>query len=54
VFQEAHGRTIRVNGKDLLRVEHSWTVGAQWNGTLQYNNLAWGYDIDVQSSEQRQ
>jgi predicted secreted protein len=54
VFQEARNRTIRVNHKDILRVEYSWTAGAQWNGTLHYNNFIWGYEIDVQSSEQKQ
>jgi hypothetical protein len=53
VLQEPHGRTIRINGQDVLRIEHSWTAGARWNGTLRYSNLAWGYEIDVQSSELR-
>jgi hypothetical protein len=53
VFQEARGRTIRVNGQDVLRVEHSWAAGARWNGTLRYSNRAWGYEIEVQSSELR-
>jgi len=53
VLQEARGRTIRVNGKDVLHVDYGWEAGARWNGTLRYANFAWGYDIDVQSSEVR-
>ena len=53
LIQEAHGRTIRISGRDVLRVDHSWAVGAQWNGTLQYSNFAWSYEINVQSSETR-
>jgi hypothetical protein len=53
VLQEARGRTIRLNGQDVLRVDHSWAAGARWDGTLRYTNFAWGYDIDVQSSEIR-
>src|SRR5262249_36705455 len=51
VLQEARGRTIRVNGKDVLHVDYGWEAGARWNGTLRYANFAWGYDIEVQSSE---
>jgi hypothetical protein len=53
VVQEARGRTIRINGADVLRVDYGWAQGARWNGTLRYSNLAWGYDIEVQSSEIR-
>jgi hypothetical protein len=53
VLQEARGRTIRIGGQDVLRVDHSWAAGERWNGTLRYSNLAWGYEIDVQSSEMR-
>jgi hypothetical protein len=53
VFQEARGRTIRLNDRDVLRVEYGWTAGAPWNGKLRYSNLAWGYEVDVQSSEQK-
>ena len=53
VVQEARGRTIRINGADVLRVDYGWAAGARWNGTLRYSNLAWGYEIEVQSSEMR-
>ena len=53
LLQEPRGRTIRVNGKDVFRVDYGWAAGARWNGTLRYSNLAWGYEIEVQSSESR-
>ena len=53
VLQEARGRTIRIDGNDVLRVDYGWAAGARWNGTLRYANLAWGYEIEVQSSETR-
>jgi hypothetical protein len=37
----------------VLRVDYGWAPGARWNGTLRYSNLAWGYEIEVQSSETR-
>ena len=48
---DAHRRTVRIGGKDVLRAEHSWAEGAPWTGTLRYANLAWGYEIEVQSTE---
>jgi hypothetical protein len=51
LLQEARSRTIRVNGKDVLRVDYGWAAGARWNGTLRYSNLAWDYEVEVQSSE---
>ena len=51
LLQEARSRTIRIDGKDVLRVDYGWAAGARWNGTLRYTNLAWDYEVDVQSSE---
>jgi hypothetical protein len=51
LLQEERGRTIRVNGNDVLHVNYGWSAGARWNGTLRYTNFAWGYEIEVQSSE---
>jgi hypothetical protein len=53
LIQEPRGRTIRIDGNDVLRVDYGWAAGARWNGTLRYSNLAWGYEIEVQSSEVR-
>jgi hypothetical protein len=51
VIQETGGRTIRINGNDVLHVDYGWASGARWKGTLRYTNFAWGYEIEVQSSE---
>ena len=51
VLQEAYGRTIRINGQEVLHVDYTWASGARWNGKLRYTNFAWGYVVDVQSSE---
>lgn len=44
-------RVVRIGEKEVLRAEHDWAEGAPWNGTLRYANLAWGYEIEVQSAE---
>ncbi|WP_448207154.1 DUF3261 domain-containing protein [Azospirillum sp. sgz302134] len=49
---DATSRTVRADGKDLLRAAYGWPAGGPWTGTLRYTNLAWGYDIEVQSQEQ--
>lgn len=46
-----HRRTVRIGDKEVLHAEHSWAEGAPWTGTLRYSNLAWGYEIEVQSTE---
>lgn len=51
---DATSRTVRADGQDLLRARYGWTVGGPWTGTLTYANLAWGYEIEVQSQEQGQ
>jgi len=48
---DAHRRTVRIDGKEVLRAEHSWAEGTPWTGTMRYANLAWGYEIEVQSTE---
>jgi hypothetical protein len=45
-------RAIVADGKDVIRAEyHPKTPGDQWSGTLHYENLAWGYALDIQSQE---
>ncbi len=48
---DATSRTVRAGGRDLLRATYGWTAGGPWTGTLRYANLAWGYEIEVQSQE---
>lgn len=51
LVQEPHARTVRIDGKEILRAEYSWNTGGPWTGTLRYANRAWGYEIEVQSQE---
>ena len=44
-------RVIRLGGATIFRAEYGWAQGAQWTGKLHYTNLAWGYEVDVQSLE---
>lgn len=48
---DAMSRTVRADGRDLLRATYGWPAGGPWTGTLRYANLAWGYEIEVQSQE---
>jgi len=48
---DGHGRRVTIGGRDVLRAEHDWNPGGPWTGTLRYANLAWGYEIEVQSAE---
>jgi hypothetical protein len=54
LLQEPHSRTIRLAGRDVLHADYEWTLGGRLNGLLRYSNFAWGYQIEVQSSEIRQ
>jgi hypothetical protein len=48
---EAH-RTIVADGKDVIRADFQpQRSGDPWSGTLHYENLAWGYALDIQSQE---
>lgn len=48
---DGHQRTVRIDGREVLRAEHSWAEGTPLTGTLRYSNRAWGYEIEVQSTE---
>src|SRR5262249_14319805 len=54
LLQDPHSRSIRIAGREVLHADYDWAIGAPWNGNLRYSNFAWGYQIDVQSSEIRQ
>ncbi|MGE5540455.1 MAG: DUF3261 domain-containing protein [Gemmatimonas sp.] len=52
-LQVAPGRrTVVADGKDIIRAEfHPARAGDPWTGTLHYENVAWGYVLDIQSQE---
>ncbi|RDJ26333.1 DUF3261 domain-containing protein [Bosea caraganae] len=44
-------RLLRCRDKEVLRAEYELKSPKTLNGSLHYANLAWGYDVDVQSAE---
>ena len=44
-------RHVRCGSTEVLRARYDWATDGKWTGTVQYSNLAWGYDIGVQSQE---
>jgi hypothetical protein len=44
-------RRVRCGNDEVLRARYEWPAGGKWVGTLRYSNLAWGYEIEVQSQE---
>src|SRR5262252_383930 len=47
----AKSRKVRCGNDIVLIAKYDWPSGAKWDGTLQYSNLAWGYEIEAQSKE---
>lgn len=44
-------RLLRCRDKDVLRAEYDLKSPKRLNGSLHYGNLAWGYEVDIQSAE---
>ncbi|WP_207459182.1 DUF3261 domain-containing protein [Azospirillum sp. SYSU D00513] len=51
LIAETDRRTVRIDGRDVLRATYGWPAGGPWTGTLRYENLGWGYAIEVRSVE---
>ena len=50
VLAEGAGwRSVSVAGREMIRAEYGGQT--MWNGAATYRNLAWGYELDVQSVE---
>ena len=47
----AKSRRVRCGTTDVLRAKYEIPVDGKWTGSVQYSNLSWGYEIDVQSQE---
>lgn len=46
-------RSIIADGKEVVTADYQPTVpGDPWSGRQHYHNLAWGYDLDIQTAEQ--
>jgi hypothetical protein len=49
-----HSRVVLAGGKEVMRADYQPRDGENpWTGRLNYRNLAWGYELDIQSSEVR-
>jgi hypothetical protein len=46
---DAAGRQVLLHGKPVLQATYQNGSSDPWKGGLHYRNLAWGYDIDVQT-----
>jgi len=44
-------RAIVVDGHDVIRAERTAGIPGSWNARWTYRNVAWGYDLDIQSHE---
>jgi uncharacterized protein DUF3261 len=45
-------RSIVADGKEIVIAEYQPTVpGEPWSGRQHYRNLAWGYELDIQTAE---
>jgi hypothetical protein len=46
-------RSIVADGKEVAAADYQPTVpGDPWSGRQHYRNLAWGYELDIQTAEQ--
>ena len=45
-------RTLRnTDGTEIISIDYGTTAEGAWSGRLRLHNLAWGYDLDIQSEE---
>ena len=45
-------RSVMIGDKEIIHIDYQPThPGDLWSGRLNYKNLAWGYELDVQSLE---
>ena len=46
-----NSRLLQCASKDVLRAEFDLKSPKRLNGSIHYANLAWGYEVDIQSAE---
>lgn len=46
-----NSRVLRCRDKEVLRAEYNLKPPKRLSGTVHYSNLAWGYDVDIESAE---
>ena len=44
-------RLLRCHDKEVLRAEYDLKSPKRLSGSVRYSNLAWGYEVDIQSAE---
>ncbi len=47
---DAHGRTITEDGREIVRVEYERRQESAWTGAARYQNVAFGYELELQSA----
>jgi hypothetical protein len=49
VATTASGRSIMVDGAEIIHVDYDGDGARDWRGTAHFRNLAFGYQLDIQS-----
>ena len=44
-------RVIAVDGRDMIRIDREDGAPGSWSGRFLFRNLAWDYELDIQSAE---
>jgi Protein of unknown function (DUF3261) len=47
---DAHERSITANGQEIIHVEYGPRHGERWAAFARYRNIAFGYELDLQSA----
>jgi hypothetical protein len=47
---DEHGRSILLDGREIIRVEYDAPANGSWPGVAHYRNLALGYALDLHST----
>lgn len=46
-----NSRVLRCRDKEVLRASYNLKSPKRLSGTVRYSNLAWGYEVDIESAE---
>lgn len=47
---DPHERSITANGREVIHVDYGAQQGESWAGSARYRNLAFGYELELQSA----
>lgn len=54
LLSDSRSRSVQVGGQEVMRADYQPDDGTNpWSGRLHYRNSAWGYELDILSSEVR-